>query len=413
VDGLEVAGVTNGARFVCAFRGARDSYQTAVALAEGDLLEELITDAYATPAAMRQRWLPARLRARLAERHADGLPPERVHALWATTVLEHTRHALGFAPRQTWLKLDAQFGEAAADWARRARANLLMYSPYAWEAFTASYAHAPKRVLFQYHPHPDLEARIIGNDRQHFPGFGESFSGDDEITAAEHLARRERDAWRHADAIICSSTFTRRSLIEAGCDERACHVVPYGIDLSPEPPPAGFAGPFEVVFVGSGGRRKGLHHLLLAWQRAALPPGSRLTLVCRVIDRSIRELATATKGVHIRHDVDAAERDAVYGRSHLMVMASLVEGFGQVYLESLARGCPVLGTPNSGLPDLGGEGDGIFVAAAGDVAQLTARLEGLATMIPARPELRAAARATAARFPWAMFRRRIREVAVQ
>ena len=395
--------MTDGSRFVCAFRGARDSYQTAVALAEGDLLDTLITDAYATPAAMRQPWLPPRWRTRLAQRHADGLPPERVHALWGTTILEHTRHALGFSPRQTWLKLDARFGEAAADRARRARANLLMYSPYAWEAFTASYPHTPKRVLFQYHPHPDLEARVLGEDRRRFPAFGESFSD----------GTRERDSWRHADVIICSSTFTRRSLIEAGCDARLCHVIAYGIDLPLQQPAASFAGPFEALFVGSAGQRKGLHHLLLAWRQASLPNGSRLTIVCRVIDRAIQELAAGTSGVLIRQDVDARERDALYARSHLMVMPSLVEGFGQVYLEALARGCPVLGTPNTALPDLGGEADAIFVTAAGDIAQLTARLEQLASMIPARPELRAAARATASRFPWAMFRRRVREVSAQ
>lgn len=404
--------MTNGSRFVCAFRGARDGYQTAVALAEGDLLDTLITDAYATPAAMRQPWLPARLRARLAERCADGLPPERVRALWGTTILEHTRHALGFSPRQTWMRLDQRFGEAAADRARRARANLLMYSPYAWEAFTASYAHAPRRVLFQYHPHPDLETRILNEDRRRCPGFGESFSDGDDAAPPERLARRERDSWRHADVIICSSTFTRRSLIEAGCDERLCRVIPYGIELPTEQAVC-FDGPFEVLFVGSAGQRKGLHHLLLAWQRASLPKGSRLTVVCRVIDRGIQELAAATSGVRVRHGVDARERDACYARSHVMVMPSLAEGFGQVYLEALARGCPVLGTPNTALPDIGGQADGVFLVTPGDVAQLTARLEELAAQLPGWPGLRLAARAAASRLPWSLFRRRVREVAVQ
>ena len=405
--------MTEAARFVCAFRGARDSYQTAVALAEGDLLDTLITDAYATPAAMRQPWLPARLRAKLAERRADGLPPERVQSLWGTTILEHTRHVLGFSPRETWLKLDARFGEAAADRARLARADLLIYSPYAWEAFTASYAHTPKRVLFQYHPHPDLEARILAEDRRRYPAFGESFSDGQDGHRSGRFPTRERDSWRHADAIICSSTFTRRSLLEAGCDERICHVVPYGIELPADQPAPSFDGPFDVLFVGSAGQRKGLHHLLLAWQQASLPNGSRLTIVCRVIDRGIRELAAGTTGVRIRHDVDARERDGLYARSHIMAMPSLVEGFGQVYLEALAHGCPVLGTPNTALPDLGGEADGIFVAAAGDAAHLTARLEQLASLIPARPDLRRAARATASRFPWATFRRRVREVAAR
>ena len=36
--------------YVCAFRGSRDHYQTPLALAEGGLLDRLITDGYGTPA---------------------------------------------------------------------------------------------------------------------------------------------------------------------------------------------------------------------------------------------------------------------------------------------------------------------------------------------------------------------------
>ena len=403
--------MNNGSKFVCAFRGARDSYQAAVALAEADLLEVLITDAYATPSL--QQWLPASVGARLANRRAEGLPPERVHSLWDTTLVEHTRHALGFSRRETWLKLDGRFGEAAATAARRTRANLLIYSPYAWEAFTARYAHAPRRVLFQYHPHPDLEARLIADDRRRFPEFGESFTDGYGGGASAAQLDRERESWRHADAVICSSRFTRRSLVEAGCDAGRCHVIPYGTDMPVEAPVMPDSRGFEALFVGSGGQRKGLHHLLLAWQRAALPADSRLTIVSRAIDRGIRGLAAGTRGVEIRDGLTAVERNASYARSHVMVMPSLVEGFGQVYLEALAHGCPVLGTANSALPDLGGEQDGIFMVAAGDLDQLVAQLETLARRLPAEPQLRHSARAVAARLPWSLFRQRVREVATQ
>ena len=89
-------------------------------------------------------------------------------------------------------------------------------------------------------------------------------------------------------------------------------------------------------------------------------------------------------------------------------MPSLVEGFGHVYLEALARGCPVLGTANTALPDLGGEADGIFVTPAGDVEALTAALERLASTAARRSKLRAAARVTAERYPWHAFRADLR-----
>ena len=132
---------------------------------------------------------------------------------------------------------------------------------------------------------------------------------------------------------------TRRSLLEVGAQEQICRVVPYGIDVIDLPEDESPTEAFNAVFVGSGGRRKGLHHLLHAWQRATLPPSSRLTLVCRVIDHEIGRLAAATPGVEVLKGVSSEELNALYARSSLFVMPSLMEGFGQVYLEALAQGC--------------------------------------------------------------------------
>jgi glycosyltransferase involved in cell wall biosynthesis len=400
--------MSRSGRYVCAFRGARDRYQAAVALAETGELETLITDAYATPLARALRpLLPRSIGDKLNERRADGLPAERVQCLWGTAVHEQIRHRLGYAPRATWLKLDRKFGAAAAEEARRTRADLLMYSPYAWEAFTAAYHHHPRRILFQYHPHPVLESKILDDDAKRHPGFGESFTDGVSESIAPELLARERDSWRHADAIICSSSFTRRSLVEAGCSASICHVVPYGVSPAPRhdtPQPPGF----RALFVGSGGHRKGLHHLLMAWQSAKLPEDSSLTLICRVIDRGIRALAAQSPRVEIVNGASEADLDALYARSTLFVMPSLVEGFGHVYLESLARGCPVLGTGNTALPDLGGEADGIFVTPAGDVAALGAALERLSSMLPGDRRVRRAARVTAERYPWHTFRANLR-----
>ena len=228
-----------------------------------------------------------------------------------------------------------------------------MYSPYAWEAFNAKYRHDPRRVLFQYHPHPELESRILATDGAHHPGIGESFSGSRTVAIPEELARRERDSWRYADLILCASSFTRQSLLEAGADEARCCIVPYGIDVPEMVEAPRCLGPFECVFVGSGGQRKGLHHLVHAWTRARLPAGSRLRVVCRVIDKGIEDLVRAAPGVELIRGVSQHRLDALYAESTLFVMPSLVEGFGQVYLEALAQGCPVLGTENTCLPDLG------------------------------------------------------------
>jgi glycosyltransferase involved in cell wall biosynthesis len=397
-------------QYVCAFRGRRDSYQAPLALAEASLLDQFITDAYATRGIYAlMRLSPAAVRAKIGQRSEPGIPLERVSCLWGTTALEHLRHRIGFAPMSTYQKLDRNFSAAAARRARRTRSHLFLYSPYAWEAFTASYGHNPRKVLFQFHPHPVVEDRLLKEDAFLHPGVGVSFSGDSTSGTADGLALRERDAWTHADTIICASSFTKHSLLEAGCEEKLCRIVPYGTEVRSgsvaSPPPRGF----EALFVGSGSQRKGLHHLLLAWRRAILPKDSCLTLVCRLLDCEIERMIRETPKVKLLRGVAPGQLDQLYGKSSVFVMPSLVEGFGQVYLEALAQGCPVLGTANTCLPDLGTEADGIYLVAPGNIEELTGKLETLSRSLPGNSEVRLAARACATKFTWPAFRQALRE----
>jgi glycosyltransferase involved in cell wall biosynthesis len=309
----------------------------------------------------------------------------------------------------TYNKLDGNFSRAAARRAAQTRSHLFLYSPYAWEAFRSSYPHTPRKVLFQYHPHPGLEKRILAADRARFPQVGESWTGKSNGLLPEALAQRDRDAWKHADLIFCASAFTKRSLLEAGCDEKFCRVVPYGIDLPTAGAISTAPDAFRPVFVGAGGPRKGIHHLLLAWRQARLPEGSCLTLVCRAIDREVERMAEATPNVKLVRGVTAEQLNETYAQSALFVMPSLVEGFGQVYLEALAQGCPTLGTANTCLPDLGGESDGVFLVTPGKIEELTAKLEALAQTLPGNSAIRKAARACAERFTWQAFRQGLRQ----
>jgi len=399
--------VTDGAAYVCAFRGSRDWYQTPLALAEDGLLDQFITDAYGTPAVRSlARHVSGKSIDTLADRHMPGIPDGRVRCLWSVSIREQLRHWTGASPNGTWLQYDPYYSLAAAERARRSRANLLLYSPYAWEAFVAGYTHHPRRVLFQYHPHPDTERRLLDNDASRFPA--EAANRElDRRPQIEHLLRRERDCWQHADLIICSSGFTVRSLIDAGCPAERCVIVPYGVEL---PACEITSGPdhFHALYVGTGSRRKGLRHLLLAWTSASLPKGSRLTIVSRALDPGLERLAASTPGVELIKGASAASLNRLYETSSLFVMPSLVEGFGLVYLEALAHGCPVLGTTNTCLPDLGAEPDGIFLTPAGDPDALSDVLERLALQLRGNHDIRRSARRTAERYPWPAFRQSLR-----
>ena len=102
-----------------------------------------------------------------------GIPPARVRCLGhdGTRAL---KASLRFLSHGHVREARPAFSHAAAARARRKKTNLLLYAPYAWEAFAeSSYPrHTPRKVLFQYHPHADFENRLLTEDFKRFPEMG-------------------------------------------------------------------------------------------------------------------------------------------------------------------------------------------------------------------------------------------------
>jgi glycosyltransferase involved in cell wall biosynthesis len=400
--------------YVCAFRGRRDSYQVPVALAEAGKLDRFITDHYCgLPERLMARLLPQRFAESVRGRFDEGLPETLVTRLTWTAAVEAAARLSKVPAATIFDTFDPRYGVIAAREARRLKSNLLMYSPYAHEAFSAPFAHSPRKVLFQYHPHFALENAILKADRTASKKLGIEFSGRlESIDEGPGSVRLRADsAWQIADQVLCASAFTKRSLVEADADPAKISVVPYGVHVAPPPvadEPRQPEDGFHALFVGSGLQRKGLHHLVLAWQRARLPAGSRLTVVARVIDPGLVPLLHMKRGVHVLRGVTGEELRHLYDTATVFAMPSLAEGFGQVYLEALAHGLPVIGTRNSCLPDIGGEAEGIFLSTPGQIDELAALLERLSVHLDNNLDIRRKAAIQAQQFTWTRFRSTLR-----
>jgi len=390
--------------YVCAFRGRRDNYQVPLALAEVNLLDQFITDFYSLSVSQHLfPYLPQHWQQKINFRSHPGIPSEKVYCLLGKTLQEHLRHKLGWSAAKTYAAFDPVFSQQAANRARASRSNLFLYTPYAWEAFRASYSHTPHKVLFQFHPHAEVEESLLTQDLQRFPQVEHSYREEVGRDLSPVARKREQECWKYADLILCASSFTRDTLLKAGAKPESCYVQPYGVNL----PVLSNSSPsthFQALFVGSGIQRKGLHHLLNAWKQAILPEESQLILVCRVLDPGIQTMIAQTPKVRLLQGVNAEALGQLYQSSSLLVMPSLIEGFGQVFLEALSYGCPVLGTRNTCLPDLGGESDGVFLSNVGDLDHLIHQLEHLANYLPSHANIRTNARACAERFSWQAFR---------
>lgn len=385
--------------FVCAINGSRDGYQVPAALHQAGLLRRFVTDYYAPD--QPPGWLPAPM----AGRRSDLLPKASTVGTPSSFLIQHSAAKLGLPMNRVFPHTDPLLGRHALAQAKRLGANLYCYSGYLPRP--EKIPRGMKVVDFEFHPLPGLTMELLRQDAARYPETAWSFAQEQRYAGQE----RVNDSWQHADAVVCASAMTARSLEHAGCESERITIVPYGFETSQVAAPRLQDGPAQFLFVGQGLQRKGLHHLLRAWRNVD-PARARLTLVCYSIDPGIAEMARQP-GVELLGRQDRSALDAIMQRADVFIMPSLIEGFGLTYLEALAAGCHIVGTANTGLPDLPLSAAARTLVPIGDIAALSDTIEQLIAR-RASGGLDAAAIAGEARnWTWADFRARIAQHAGQ
>lgn len=390
--------------------GARDAYQVARALAEAGMLETLVTDLFwpsdrAWTKTLGPR-LPASLRAMLAGRSEPRLPSSRVHLCaisgLATLLLDKLPGIPLPLRRRVTRATDATLGRTAGRLARRTGAGLLSYSYYGYDAFS-HYPHPG--ILFQLHPHPASMRRILTEELTAHPDCASSLTQEWELSLPEgdfqHLVRETTMAAH----FLAASSFTRSTLVEHGTPPSAVTVIPYGVDSSrftPASEPPSATGPLRLLFVGRINQRKGIKYLLEAL-RLLNTREVHLTVCGRVVD-SLDLFKPFASQVDIRPDVSAQELVRQYQAADLFVFPSVAEGFGQVLLESLASGLPILSTTRTAAPDLVTHAKEGFVVEPRRPDLLAQHIDWALTHRGDLTHMGRAARLRAEQFTWGRFR---------
>lgn len=354
--------------YVSAFNGNRDGYQLPLALQEAGLLDAFVTDFYTASDDCFRKVVPKQLR----NRTRLGLPRARAVLAKSAFAAQVIGRLVGVEGRKLYPVTDRMLATRAGQVARRGGSALFCYSGYLPSDLSGL---GSPRIVFQYHPHAAYIRQVIGRDIERFPQFAQLYAKQNDITGSLDIAQ-QRD-WERADYIVCASSVTKRSLEFAGCDPAKISVVPYGLDIGAENVVERPGGACEFLFVGQGIARKGLHHLLLAWKQACLPH-ARLTLICYTIEPQLAQLAQQANVRLLSRQSPEALIHA-YRQSDVFVMPSLLEGFGLVYLEALSSGCFIIGSTETGLPDLQLGTDVATLIEGGDVDALSDALIHAAT----------------------------------
>ncbi len=153
-----------------------------------------------------------------------------------------------------------------------------------------------------------------------------------------------------------------------------------------------------IAFAGNGFARKGLRFLIEAWP--AIDSGAQL--VVAGTDRALphyRKLAQRTgvgDRVHFLGVQTQIER--IFAAADGFVLPSLFEPFGNVVMEAMAAGLPVLCSKACGAAELFDPAMRELVI--DDPTDLSALVAGLNTLLRVKQDLRSVARATAEKFTW-------------
>jgi glycosyltransferase involved in cell wall biosynthesis len=235
-----------------------------------------------------------------------------------------------------------------------------------------------------------------------------------------------------SDALVTVSNYSRRRIVEHfGVPADRVFVVGEAADpvfrrLDRPSLPAALRdsgirpGPHTVVYVGGFGPHKNVDLLIDAFAACSSQPhlaDAQLILVGErrkeVFHSAIDSIEALVRSYRIEDktiftgylpDEDLA---ALLNLAGVLVLPSLMEGFGLPAVEAAACGCPVIATRESPLPELLGDG-GIFITPR--AADLRHALESLLSCDALRQRMGEAARQAAARLRWEDAARQMRDV---
>lgn len=248
------------------------------------------------------------------------------------------------------------------------------YEHIALQTLKAARRKGVRTIYEQPSQHHAFFTPVVKEQLQLYPGLA---SRGNELLIDEKAARRNRrrdEELALADRILCTSSFTRRTLVAAGVEEGKIRVIPYGFPkplATAERPDNG-----KVIFLNAGNQnlRKALHLLYKAWRECAFAETeAELWLIGKM--ELPEELRRDLPGkVVIKNNIPHSELMELYKQVDVFVLPTLADGFGMVISEAMASGVPVITTENSGGPDIITHMENGWIVKAGELEPLVQQL---------------------------------------
>lgn len=388
--------------------------QSARALAEqGEL------SAYCSPAVFSEhelvsiaRRLPERIATRVVMQlrlraAPPSVPPGRLRRAATPTEVAYVLAIRLGLPKRVISSLD--HGQALSfDWgvSRMVRPTLgavIGYQGTATRTFRVAGRQGVARVLDYPLAHYDEVERLLSEEVRRVPSYAATMQGP---YYEPWRKRRYVEEIATADRIIMLCSYHWRTFEAAGIETERLFMAPFGVDLDLFSPRANEKpGPFRVLFCGFITQRKGISYLVDAFREAELEDAELV-----FVGRPVGSRHPWIDEPRVRH-IDALPRPQladVYRSADVVVLPSLVEGFGATPLEGMACGVPAIVSEHTFGPDLIEEGVDGWVVPVRDSAAIAQRLRLLYEDSALRRQMGAAARRKAEQHPWSRYGEAVR-----
>ena len=206
--------------------------------------------------------------------------------------------------------------------------------------------------------------------------------------------------YEEMDHLLAVSEFAKRTYLEYGVPEDKVSVVHLGVDLERFPYREPRPEPFRVLFVGTNPVRKGLQHLLEAWNSSDIDG--------ELVVRSGYCFGKTKRTVHIPQHVPNLE--GLYNQCSVYILPSLEEGFPLTCLEAMAASMPIIVSDACGTVDIIKHMHEGIVIPTGDVEKIAEAIKYFSDSPEEITRMGRNARRTAEQYPWERFRDRIIEI---
>ena len=217
--------------------------------------------------------------------------------------------------------------------------------------------------------------------------------------------RRKQAALAYTDYVLALSSFATQSLTDNGISRNRIYEVNLGIDPTHFcPAPKRKDGTFQLLFTGTITYRKGLEPLISAFRNLNLPD-AELLLVGPVGDAGalLTQCTGAIRHIPFLHHEDLV---AYYQQADVFVFPSYLDSWGQVVLEAMACGTPVIISDNTGAKDAVAKGGG-FVVPTGDEGALQEKIRYVYEHRDEAERMGREARRVAEQYTWANYHQQI------